>query len=201
MSYDIAICFRMCDNETANSMKQWLNNKNYSVSVCSSNFGGGKWRETMRSRIDGCKDCVIIISDGTFKKIPKDNKDDYLIEEILLAKEKGKRIIPVIKDSTHKRYKPYLPRVVEQILSDYNEIRYHSSESERAFSYFMMELINDEEPFLLSLPQCRSASPLCNGYESLIKQNDALRFYKESTGFKQISNQNLKIVPLHPSYK
>ena len=195
----------MCDNETANAMKQWLNGKNYSVSVCSSNFGGGKWKETMHNRIDECRDCIIIISDGTFKRPSKDNEDDYLLEELLLAKEKGKRIIPVIKDSTHKKYKPYIPKRIELFLSDYNEIRYHSTESERAFGYFMTELTNEEEPYLLSTPRVRDSSLPSNNNEnelySLINGKDALSFYEERTGFEQVSKIKSKIMPLFPNYE
>ena len=64
MNYDIVICFRIDDLESAKSIKNWLENNGYKdrVSVCSVNFGGGLWNPIMYERIEKCNNhqrCVI----------------------------------------------------------------------------------------------------------------------------------------------
>lgn len=69
MNYDIVICYRIDDNETANNIKDWLEKYGFQkkVSVCSANFGGGLWNPIMHDRIEKSNDCIIfgraIISD------------------------------------------------------------------------------------------------------------------------------------------
>lgn len=180
MKHDIAICYRMTDAETAIFLKKKLQEMGFSVSESTSNFGGGYWRKTMHERIEECKDCIIIISDRTFKR-PTNNhvKEDYLVEEITQAFKKKKRIIPVIKDQIGRRY---IPSDVEKLISPYNMIKYHDTESD-GFENLIGKLIGaNEEPFLLSSPHTE------------------LSFYKESMDFDHIINHD-NIIPFRTQYR
>lgn len=165
--YDIVICFRMKDNESALLMKAWLDKRKYSVSVCSCNFGGGLWRVTMNERVENCKDCIFIISDDTFSLFSWFRKD-YLLEEIVQASKKGKRIIPIIKDKLGYRY---IPRKVKNLISPQNHIKYHHTEDNEQFELVMNKLVSGEEPFLISRPHTEAP------------------YYLENEGFNQVNDQ------------
>lgn len=179
--YDIVICFRMKDNESALLMKAWLDERKYSVSVCSCNFGGGSWRETMNKRVENCKDCIIIVSDDTFSIFSWFRKD-YLVEEITNASINGKRIIPIIKEKSGNSFR-YIPPKVKRILSQYNQIKYHYDEGWEQFELVMNKLTTGEEPFLISEPHVENVyfkphveTPYYKGVEDFNQLNDQIRY-------------------------
>lgn len=154
MNFDIVICFRSDDLESAKNIKDWLENNGYKgrVSVCSVNFGGGLWNPIMHDRIEQCLDCIVIISDLSFKRLLFFQKD-YLIEEIEHAEKINKRIIPVIKDYGHynKGKRRYIPRKISRIISKFNQINYHHKEN-IGLEMCMRQMIGGETPFLKSTP-------------------------------------------------
>lgn len=154
MNYDIVICFRSDDLESAKSIKDWLENYGYKdrVSVCSVNFGGGLWNPIMHDRIEKCIDCIVIISDLSFKRSWFFQKD-YLIEELEHAAKINKRIVPVIKDFGHynKDKKRYIPKKISRIISNFNQINYHHKE-DLGLEMCMRQMTLGEMPFLMSKP-------------------------------------------------
>lgn len=154
MNYDIVICFRIDDLESAKNIKDWLENYGFKnrVSVCSVNFGGGLWNPIMHDRIENCNDCIVIISDITFKRSWFFQRD-YLIEELEHASETNKRIVPIIKDYSHfnKDKKRYVPKKINNIISRFNQINYHHHE-DLGLEMCMRQMIMGEMPFLSSKP-------------------------------------------------
>lgn len=152
MNYDIVICFRMDDAESAKIIKDWLENNGYKdrVSVCSVNFGGGLWNPIMHDRVENCNDCIVIISDNTFEKTWFFKKD-YLIEELEHAYETNKRIVPVIKDPGHSNKRRFIPKKICNIINRFNQICYHHKEP-LGLEMCMRQMIKGETPFLVSLP-------------------------------------------------
>lgn len=154
MNYDIVICFRSDDLESAKNLKAWLENNGYKdrVSLSSVNFGGGPWNPIMHDRIEKCMDCIVIISDLSFKRSWFFQKD-YLIEELEHAAKTNKRIIPVIKDYGHynKEKRRYLPKKISAIISRFNQLKYHHKE-DLGLEMCMRQMTCGELPFLVSKP-------------------------------------------------
>lgn len=183
MNYDIVICFRRDDHESAKNIKNWLESNGYKnrVSVCSVNFGGGIWNPIMHNRIENCNDCIVIISDSTFKKSWFFEKD-YLIEEIEHAAETQKRIVPIIKDYGHynKDQKRYIPKKIKSIVAQYNYIFYHDQE-DLGLEMCMRQMLCGEMPFLVSKPHI----------EDIFYKNDdqSRNTYQDSASFIKMNKQ------------
>ena len=123
----------------------------------------------MKKRVENCKDCILIISDDTFSVFSLFRKD-YLLEEIILASNNGKRIIPVMKDPQGFRY---VPRKIKNLINTYNQIKYHNTEGKGALDFCMRTLTEGEESYLISRPH-----------------NESL-YYREEKVFNPISDQVL----------
>lgn len=100
MNYDIFISYRRTGGyETAKHLYDLLTHDGYSVSFDIDTLRNGDFDSELLSRIDQCKDFIIILNKGVFDRCIDSNfnpKKDWLRNELAYALKKRKNIIPIM---------------------------------------------------------------------------------------------------------
>ncbi len=100
MKKDIFISYKNdnAGNNFATRLKDDLEAKGYSVYFNPDENHSGHFPDRLRAGIEGCKDFILILSDGCLAQLMSHNKIDWIREELLMAYNAGKHIIPIIMD-------------------------------------------------------------------------------------------------------
>ncbi len=98
MNKDIFISYKNdnAGNNFATRLKDDLENHGYSVYFNSDEAGSGHFPERLKEAIRGCKDFVLVVSQGCLSQLMANHKVDWIREEILAAQQHSKHIIPIL---------------------------------------------------------------------------------------------------------
>lgn len=98
MVYDIFISYKN-DGEGSNfsaRLRESLVKSGYSVYFNPNEQRAGDFGEQLIDAICGCTDFILILSEGCLRQLMENRRVDWVREEVLTAKEKGKNIIPLL---------------------------------------------------------------------------------------------------------
>jgi len=98
-------------NNFASRLTASLEKEGYGVYFNSHHQKGGEFPERLKESIIKCTDFVLIISQGCLDQIqkmyltePEKDKDDWISQEIIIAHENGKNIIPIVLENVTMPY-------------------------------------------------------------------------------------------------
>lgn len=98
MDYDIFISYKNDGegNNFAARLKENLDRSGYSVYFNSHEQRAGSFPERLRDAVSGCKDFILLLSEGCISQLTANHSVDWIREEILCARKANKNIIPVL---------------------------------------------------------------------------------------------------------
>ncbi len=206
-SYDIFLSYRREGGfETSKHLYDLLTRDGYSVSFDIDTLRNGDFDVQLLSRIDICKDFIIILNKDVFTRTidPKTKRqDDWVRVELAYALQKNKNIIPVM-------LKGFDPAVFEMLPKELLGIKTKNAPS-YSTDYFDSFYEKLKEQFLQSKPQT-IINNITNSYCAIlkIKTDKSCELYiddekwgilevKKIThiGLKQFGDINLKFVDLN----
>lgn len=140
MAKDIFISYKNdgSGNQFAARLSQDLEYSGYSVYFNSREEHATNFPERLRTAIEGCKDFILVLSQGCLVQLKRNDPIDWIREEILTARRAQKHIVPILienaelpKDATEMpeslRFLPYIDalRFPEQYLqSPFSELQH-----------------------------------------------------------------------------
>lgn len=97
---DIFISYKNdnASNNFANRIKDDLELLGYSVYFNSDETGSHHFPDRLANAIKGCKDFLLIVSEGCLEQLKRNQQVDWIREEILIAYKANKHIIPLLMD-------------------------------------------------------------------------------------------------------
>ncbi len=100
MKKDIFISYKNdnAGNNFAKRLKEDLDERGYDVYFNSDEARTGDFPTRLKGKIQGCKDFILILSEGCLKQLIAHKKIDWIREELLTARALGKHIIPILMD-------------------------------------------------------------------------------------------------------
>ena len=117
--YDIFISYRRKGgSDTALHLYYLLSKEGYSVSFDLDTLRAGKFADELYSRIDKCKDFVIVLNEEAFDRTIKEEcprENDWMRLELARAIEKSKNIVPVLLPGFEMPPKGVLPEDIDPI--------------------------------------------------------------------------------------
>ena len=101
MNKDIFISYKTggTGSNFSSNLKRKLDDLGYSVYFNPHEERSNDFREKLKKAVLGCTDFIIVLNNKCMEQLSKNNIDDYIRFEILIAKENDKNIIPIYIDN------------------------------------------------------------------------------------------------------
>ncbi|GBU26371.1 hypothetical protein R83H12_03067 [Fibrobacteria bacterium R8-3-H12] len=141
-NYDIFISYRRKGGvQDARLMDEKLRNSGYSVSFDIDTLGRGKFTDTLKKRLEGCKDFIVIFEPSYYERFYDENgyiqpedvlNQDWCYLELKNALQFNKNIIPLV----HKDFvfPSNLPKDIKDV-AEMNSIQLSENEFKEIFEY------------------------------------------------------------------
>lgn len=113
MVKDIFISYRNdgCSNQFAHRLANDLMELGYSVYFNPYEERSDNFPDRLKNAVESCKDFIMVLSPSSMERLLRDDEVDWVREELLIARENGKNIIPVMVDGASM---PTNPRAIPQ---------------------------------------------------------------------------------------